>query len=251
MQLALKLGPTRLRKLENLAQSAQGKGWGAMTVTEEVAAVRELLADRADQELVVLDVGANVGAWTVQALQAFPQARIYCFEPGVTAFAELTQSLGTDPRVSLNRLALAETEGRALLYANTPGSVLASLTKRRLDHLGLDFSHEEPVQVQSLESWAASAGVKAVDVLKLDVEGHELDVLRGAGQLLSCVRMIQFEFGGCNIDTRTYLQDYWYLLSDDFELYRLGPAGAQLLPAYTEQDEVFTTTNFLAKRRLS
>jgi FkbM family methyltransferase len=160
-------------------------------------------------------------------------------------------SVGTNPRVSLNRLALAETEREALLYANTPGSVLASLTKRRLDHFALDFSYEETVQVESLESWAASAGVKAVDVLKIDVEGHELDVLRGAGTLLSCVGVIQFEFGGCNIDTRTYFQDYWYLLSDDFEIYRLGPAGLQLLPVYSEQDEVFTTTNFLAKRRLS
>jgi FkbM family methyltransferase len=251
MQLAVKLGPARLRRLESLAQNAQGKGWGAMTVTEEVAAVRELLADRADQELVVFDVGANVGAWTHEALRAFPQARIYCFEPSVSAFAELTKAVGTSPRVSLNRLALAETEGEALLYANTPGSGLGSLTKRRLDHFGLDFSHQEPVPVQTLQSWAASAGVESIDVLKLDVEGHELDVLRGAGELLSRVRVIQFEFGGCNIDTRTYFQDYWYILSDDFELYRLGPAGPSLLPAYSEQDEVFTTTNFLARRRVS
>lgn len=42
------------------------------------------------------------------------------------------------------------------------------------------------------------------------VEGHELDVLAGAEEALKSVQLVQFEFGGCNIDTRTYFQDFFY-----------------------------------------
>ena len=45
--------------------------------------------------------------------------------------------------------------------------------------------------------------------MKIDVEGHELDVLKGFGELIKKVRLIQFEFGGTNIDSKTYLRDFW------------------------------------------
>lgn len=248
-QALLKLGSARLRRLEILVQEAQGKGWGAFTVEQEVGAVHELLGAAAAEELVVLDVGANVGDWTLQALEQLPHARIYAFEPSEAAFRGLVSAVGASPRVSVSQVALGDTDQEAVLYADSPGSGLASLARRRLDHAGISFAHEERVVVRTLESWARSVTLDKVDVLKLDVEGCELAVLRGAGDFLRDVRVIQFEFGGCNIDTRTYFQDFWYLLSDDFEIFRLSPTGLDLLPAYTERDETFTTTNFFARRR--
>jgi len=218
-------------------------------VAQETAAVREHLGDAGDGTLVILDVGANVGAWTLQALNTFPRAQIHAFEPSASAFAQLTLAVGGAKRVSVYPLALGETDGETVLYADSAGSGLASLTKRRLDHFGLQFSFEEPVHISTLESWSRSVGIGEFDVLKLDVEGHEMDVLRGAGRLLERVRVIQFEFGGCNIDTRTYFQDFWYFLTEaGFKLHRLGPAGLAPLTHYSEQDETFTTTNFFASR---
>jgi FkbM family methyltransferase len=218
-------------------------------VAEETAAVRDLLGGAGDETLVILDVGANVGAWTLQALNTFPRARIHAFEPSTSAFAELTTAVDGADRASVYPLALGGTDGETVLYADSPGSGLASLTKRRLDHFGLQFSFEEPVHISTLESWSRSFGISEFDVLKLDVEGHEMEVLRGAGRLLERVRVIQFEFGGCNIDTRTYFQDFWYFLTETgFKLHRLGPAGLAPMANYSEQDEAFSTTNFFASR---
>lgn len=243
------LGTGRLGELEALAQRAQGKGWGAGSVVNEAAAVRQLLGDAADGPLVVLDVGANVGAWTLQALRVLPGAHIHSFEPSAHAHAALSAAVIGEPRVSVHQVALGASDGDAVLYADVPGSGLASLTRRRLDHFGLELSHEEPVPLRTLESWSLSSGVNDADVLKLDVEGHEMDVLRGTGEILRRVRVIQWEFGGCNIDTRTYFQDFWYLLTEaGFKISRLGPAGLSAVPRYSEREEMFATTNYFAYR---
>jgi len=88
---------------------------------------------------------------------------------------------------------------------------------------------------------------EVIDYIKIDIEGHELDALRGMGERVSDVKIIQFEFGGCNIDTRTYFQDFWYFFkSKNFRIYRITPAGCKLIPAYKESDEFFLTTNYIA-----
>jgi hypothetical protein len=64
------------------------------------------------------------------------------------------------------------------------------------------------------------------------------------------VSMVTFEFGGCNIDTRTYLQDFFYFFQGcRMRLYRISPSGFFFpIPNYLEQFEQFRTTNFVAIR---
>lgn len=66
------------------------------------------------------------------------------------------------------------------------------------------------------------------------------------------MRVLQFEFGGCNIDTRTYFKDFWQLASmEGFIIYRMAPVGLVCIDRYRESDEFFSTTNFLAVRAAS
>ena len=64
------------------------------------------------------------------------------------------------------------------------------------------------------------------------------------------MRVIQFEFGGSNIDTRTFFQDFWYFFKDrNFSIYRITPNGILPIREYTEHDEFFSTTNYIAVNR--
>lgn len=84
--------------------------------------------------------------------------------------------------------------------------------------------------------------------MKLDIEGHEFGALQGFGSALQKTKLLQFEFGGGNIDTKTYFQDFFYYLRQhSFELYRISPLGLIEIKNYSERDEVFATTNYLAK----
>lgn len=86
-----------------------------------------------------------------------------------------------------------------------------------------------------------------IDYVKIDVEGHELDVLEGFGELINKIKLIQFEFGGCNIDTRTFFQDFWYFFQEkEFLLYRISPRGCRQIKFYTPREENFITSNYIA-----
>jgi len=238
-----------LQRVETAAQLAQGKGWGASTTEREVAAALSLLPAGYGKGIAVADVGANVGAWTAALLAAAPTATVHAFEPSSVAYETLDRRLGSQPSVQLYRTAVGSTEGTATLWADFAGSGLGSLQQRRLDHFGKTMNASEEVRVTTLDSWAASTGVSPV-LLKMDVEGRELDVLAGASNVLRSVKVAQFEFGGCNIDTRTFFQDFWYFFEAlGFRIHRLGPRGLHLVSKYSEADECFSTTNFFAVRK--
>ena len=203
--------------------------------------------------LCVFDVGANKGQFakvTETELASVPH-EVHAFEPGRHTFQCLAESLAGRSHIHLNNVALGKQIGEERLYYDHPGSGLASLTKRNLDHLGIDFAGSEMVRVDTVDEYCSRHGIAHIDLLKLDVEGHELEVLQGAAQILAAgrVSLLTFEFGGCNIDTRTYLRDFYMLLARNRmkTLYRITPSGyLAAMPPYAEIWEQFRTTNFLA-----
>ena len=74
-----------------------------------------------------------------------------------------------------------------------------------------------------------------IDLLKLDVEGHELEVLRGGVRMFAQrrVKMVSFEFGGCNIDSRTYFRDFYYFFQENGlqDIFRMVPPDPTAQPS--------------------
>jgi FkbM family methyltransferase len=201
-------------------------------------------------DAVVFDVGANMGQFAHLVHTVLkPPYRLYCFEPSREAFLQLKQNAS---HATLSNIALGDVPGQRVLHSDRPGSGLASFTLRNLEHYGISFSCSETVEVDTLDRVCDAFGVSAIDLLKIDVEGHELDVLRGGSGLFNrhAIKAVQFEFGGCNIDTRTYFRDFFYFFKErGMMIHRITPSG-HLLPIdrYREIDEQFRTTNFLAIR---
>jgi len=247
-----KIAPnTLLINLERSAAFAQGKGWGSSTVDEETRICLSLMSPLTKKGPIVLDVGANKGLWSESLLKQVPEATVYAFEPSATARLTLQAIEKREVGFSVQPYALGRNTGHGTLWADQPGSGLASLTQRRMDHFNTEFTHSEGVEILTLDSWASSSGV-IPSLIKLDVEGHELDVLLGGEAVVPRVEVIQFEFGGCNIDTRTYFQDFFYYFKDHrFSLFRHGPKGLCPINEYKESEESFQTTNYFAVNQRS
>jgi FkbM family methyltransferase len=229
-----------------------GGGTNVRSSGESVVIERILPGLVGDGRPTVFDVGANVGSYSTEILSAFgSRVELHAFEPSRAAFAQLSARIGGQANVHLHEFGLSAREERLMLYANETGSGLGSVYDRRLDHLGIAMDVTEEIVVRPLDDVCAEAGIDRISLLKMDVEGHELRVLEGARGMLerNAIDLIQFEFGGCNIDSRTYFQDFFYLLDPGFRLHRIVRDGLTPVDRYREADEIFITTNFLAIRR--
>jgi FkbM family methyltransferase len=225
--------------------------------------LREVVAPacRGVEAPVVFDVGANVGDYSRLVRRHLPAAVVYAFEPSAPVFRELRQNLSAAEGAERFRpfnLGLSDEEKTVELYSYTvegqEQSLISSIDRRLPTQVvSVEVSASERISVQTLDRFCESQGVARIDFLKLDVEGHELSVLRGARGMLEAgaVSLIQFEFGPANIYSRTFFYDFWSLLSGRFDLYRIIPHGIAPITFYGEHREVFLTTNYLAVRRPS
>ena len=109
----------------------------------------------------------------------------------------------------------------------------------------------EEIKLSTLDVYCSANKIDRIHFLKLDIEGHELKALNGAKRMIDSknIDIIQFEFGGANIDSRTYFQDFFYLLKDNYSIYRIVKDGLFEMPIYKETYEVFLTINYLAVRK--
>jgi FkbM family methyltransferase len=237
-----------LRFAEYIFAYLQGKGWGGGTVEKEFRSAISLI--NADDIKLCIDIGGNKGTYTAEIIKKLPNTKVVVFEPSNFNVDILNEKFRDKANITIEEKGVSNSTGEATLFSNEDGSALASLTKRRLDHFNIDFENTETVETIVFEDyWRDVLKEQHISVCKIDIEGHELDALSGFGDALNHVDVIQFEFGGCNIDTRTYFQDFWYFFQDaGFELYRITPFGAAKIEYYRELDEFFATTNYLAKR---
>jgi FkbM family methyltransferase len=225
--------------LETLTAVLQGKGSGTgWDISAEAKAALPFLSEGA----IVFDVGANCGDWSLELRRlANFKLNFFMFEPQ-EACRELLARLPIEHKVIV-RAAVGESCGVATLYSPGPGWANASLYDRR----DSAFEHQTflPVQVPllSLDEFIYENGLDRIDYLKIDVEGHELEVLKGCRESLSSglIKAIAFEFGTGNVNSRTYFRDFWDLLTRyNYTIRRILPGGrCHYLGRYYEDLEYF------------
>lgn len=203
---------------------------------------------------IAFDIGANVGEYTKELINAFgKEIQVHAFEPSRQTFSVLKKNVGDLNNVTLINKGCSNTNCSMPLYTNTVTSKLASVYDRRLDHFSIKMSKNDNANFITVDSYCTDNNISHVDFMKIDVEGHEFKVLEGAKEMINskAIDYIQFEFGGADIDSRIFFQDFWYMLSPLYRIYRIHPKGMHEIVNYSENLEIFKFSNFLAEKRQS
>jgi FkbM family methyltransferase len=221
--------------------------------------VIKTLADRypSNAPVTVFDVGANIGKYSLMAsprlLCKFPAGHIHAFEPSASTCRQLTSNVNGNDSITVHKLALGDEPGESTLYQIVEGSGYASLYDREngsLAKYGLKTTITEKVQLATIDTFCLENNITRIHFLKIDAEGHEFSVLKGANSMLEsgAIDAIQFEFSEGCLDSRTFFKDFFDLLGHRYRISRILRNGLYPLPKYTEDLEIFSTSNFLAER---
>lgn len=235
-----------LEQLLKLCHAGLNYGGGqAVADSGEIGAL-EFLRDALGglRPLVLFDVGANDGEYLQAALEILgTQLKAYSFEPQFASFERLRAKFADDPRVEARKAALGKEVGTVDLFFDNDYETTASLHRNSM------FGHgrSEAVSLTTVDRVCAEEGIERIDLLKIDTEGHEMDVLLGASATIEAGRIscLQFEFGETFLYTAYHFADLWDLLSPRYTVYRILRHGLVEVPHYSPDLEIYKIANFL------
>jgi FkbM family methyltransferase len=199
-----------------------------------------------DKPITVVDVGANIGSYTEFLLSKFTKARCICIEPHPITFKSLESNLAS--RVTSVNCALGANASTLTLYdsANYNGSEHATFYQAIISDLHEQDAVSYQVPVKTLDDLAEELNLERIDFLKIDTEGHELEVLRGAKRLISAgaIGLLQIEFNEMNVVSRVFMRDILTLLPG-YRVYRLLPSDLIDIPKMPLKSELFGFQNLI------
>jgi FkbM family methyltransferase len=135
----------------------------------------------------VVDIGANRGQFALVTRHCFPQARLICFEPLSAPAKCFSDVFGADPLVCLHRVAVGKQSGEATIHvagADGSSSLLPITALQTSLFPRTSEVRTETVQVAPLEKLVTRDQIVAPALLKIDVQGYELNTLEGCESLL-------------------------------------------------------------------
>lgn len=171
----------------------------------------------------ILDVGANLGIYSFAALAAQPNAIVHAFEPTpeIAAKLEAAAELNGVPNLHVHKAAVSNNNG----YARLNRCRGDNGTNGGMNFISGDADEDDPSRVKTvrLDDFCDEYGINRIDLLKVDVQGHEFEVFKGAERLLKegRIALIFFELSWAG-DPRTdcparrsigLLEQYGYLFS--------------------------------------
>ena len=159
---------------------------------------------------IILEVGANIGQSTIEFIRVMPKARIYCFEPDPRAAAKLRQTISTiEADIKIFECAVGDFNGMVSFHQSSGEGDLkdwdqSGSIREPKNHTivwpWVKFQDKIEVPIVRLDDWALEQGIVEVDFIWADVQGAEIDLIKGAEKTLQNTRFFYTE----------YSNDEWY-----------------------------------------
>ncbi len=155
-----------------------------------------LFRDKKEEELVIFDVGAHVGESARRFRGVFPKSYIHCFEADKGNYQKLCENLSGQSDLHLNNFGVGSAAATQKFYKNmktdtssfnqvNPESEWAEIRSKQYGVEKSAFTQESyDVEIKALDTYMDESGIEHVDLLKIDTQGYEDEVLKGASEAL-------------------------------------------------------------------
>lgn len=192
---------------------------------------------------LLFDIGGNSGDWSLSVIKKIKNAEIHMFEPSLSVFDKARIVL-QNYNVRINNLAVSDKVGNRNFFVYGTSSI-SSL------HRNEDFlEHQiDIVKTTTIDNYCFSNDLEFINYLKIDTEGHDLYVLKGAKKMLDNKKIdcVQFEYGPGNIHSRVLLKDILnYLSNKNYLNFRLYPSWIKPVGKYSIDLENYVLVNYIS-----
>ncbi|HVX01030.1 MAG TPA: FkbM family methyltransferase, partial [Candidatus Babeliaceae bacterium] len=184
---------------------------------------------------VIFDIGSNIGTWTLLAKAVFPKATIHAFEPLKHHTAVFNENIRNLEEIYLHEYCIGNENASGMINISSfsDSSSLLEPTQLEYEYFNIKKIGEEKVTIKRLEDLIRENILPMPDVIKLDIQGFELEALKGMGALLRHVKYILCEvsFKKLYHNQALFLDIANYLESFNLYIAAFGnntPVGAEL-----------------------
>ena len=242
----------------NLYSRARGEpGNGDIATGGEAYVQRCVIAgSAADNSLRVIDIGANLGEWTLSFLKGVVDAgraggdiQIHLFEP-VPGTRDLLQAnlaaQTADRTAKVHGSAVSDVSGHAFMQIVGDTSGRNSLIANELTASGVI-----EVETVTLADVFSIFGIERSQLVKVDAEGHDPAIIRGARALLAAGRIdvLQFEYNHTWVFSRSFLKDIFDIAEGlPYSIARIRPHSVEVFGAWHPELDRFFHCNYLLIR---
>lgn len=198
--------------------------------------------------VVCIDVGAHHGDYSEELL-AIPSTHVIAFEPHPGAYSVLKSRFAHESqRFTAVQQGVASSSGEMMLHSG-PETPHSSLSEYVVQVPYVNATQAFSVAVTSLDDYCASHGLDHIDLLKIDVEGFEVEVLRGAERILSIMppKFVQFEFNIHHLFGHATIKSITQMMPG-YSLFQLLPKGWRRIDPDKWTSNIFQFSNFVLVR---
>ena len=195
----------------------------------------------------VFDVGANIGSYSLLTRKINKKCIIFAFEPVPKTFINLQENVLNKNIKTFNFALGSDVREEKMLVSKD--SKLSTL----LDNCHLankENSNYVTVKIiTGYEFLKTNNELTEISLLKIDTEGYESEVLKGFGEIISRINVIQFEYGKANLFAKYFLKDYFNDYFNKYYIGKLYPNGVYFYENYKWDLDDLIGPNFIMVKR--
>jgi FkbM family methyltransferase len=213
---------------------------------------KQIRTNNINNNFILFDIGSNIGDYLKYAKSLDKEMEVHCFEP-VKKTLEILNKNQNLTNVYLNEVAISNFSGYTKI--NIYGDLYETNSIFFNEKLvGNQNVIQEEIKTNTVDNYIHQNNINHINFMKIDTEGHEIQVLEGASESINAglIDVIQFEYNYLWLNTENRLQQAFSLLEKKYEIFRLTPWGMIYVQKFQTKLENFpSASNYVAIRKLN